>query len=426
MAPSLNSLLLFTYITFETIRANYAYHVFTTFPAINPSLIVLISEILKLLIAVLVLLRSGTGFARSETGLAGLWAVSQCKQSKQSKSNILRSAVPAGLYLINSLIYLTVLPLVSPSLLAVCILAKLPATGILHHVMIRKQRNVWGWWSLLFICIGVVLFNIPKSTTAGAVNGNDGEANWYIAPLAGGVIAMLSALASIFSETLTKSGGFWESQAWLYFWGIVFATASYPISTKFYGMTKEADNFQGEMLQWRTLLGPASMLTAVTAGVGLIVAVLLRMRDNLLKLVGTSATIVTIAATQYLLIPKLREGSLTPWKVFGGGLVTVATWCYNYYQHRPADGSSELVYARLQEAVRSSEIVNLEGRGESVMEMGRISSETLVSPDHFEDVVEYIAPKVQPATYLDPNATSVLCLMLVVTFLTVETSYLPD
>jgi UDP-sugar transporter A1/2/3 len=41
------------------------------------------------------------------------------------------------LYLANNLIYYTVLPLATTSLLQVCVLAKLPTTGILHHYMIK-------------------------------------------------------------------------------------------------------------------------------------------------------------------------------------------------------------------------------------------------------------------------------------------------
>jgi UDP-sugar transporter A1/2/3 len=81
--------------------------------------------------------------------------------------------------------------------------------------------------------------------------------------------------------------------------------------------------------------GVVLALVAITAGTGLVVAVVLRARDNILKVIGTAASLVTIAASQFFLLPELRASTFTTWKVCGGGLVTTATWCYNHYSQEP-------------------------------------------------------------------------------------------
>src|ERR1700760_58347 len=107
MALSTSTTLLTLFIACETVRANYAYHVFKLYPQISPALIALLSETLKLLIAVFFLLRANDGFSipairRIITSLQG--------SEKVEFKRISKFALPAALYLVNNLIYYTVLP----------------------------------------------------------------------------------------------------------------------------------------------------------------------------------------------------------------------------------------------------------------------------------------------------------------------------
>lgn len=323
MALSTSSLLLTLYVTCETIRASYAYYAFHNYPQISASAIAFLSEVLKLSIAVFFLLRSQQGFS-----------VDLLKKYYNSAHNgeidyrrILRYALPAALYLTNNLIYYTVLPLTSPSLLQVCVLAKLPTTGILHHYMVKPQHNRFAWLSLLFLCIGLGVFNIPSKPSAST---GEAVAAWYLAPVAGFIIACLSALASISTETSTKEGDFWVSQAYLYTWGVVFAIISYPLLPSS-GRQQEPDHSSGPSGMLMAVIG----LVTVTSVTGLVVAVVLRARDNILKVIGTAASLVTVAVSQFVLLPELRASTFTPWKVCGGLIVTTSTWCYNHYSQEP-------------------------------------------------------------------------------------------
>lgn len=84
---------------------------------------------------------------------------------------------------------MSVLPSTSPNLLQVCILAKLPVSGLIRHLAVRRQANRYAWVSL----------------------------------------ACLPVLASIATERLIKAGGLWQSQVYLYGWGVVFSICSYPV-----------------------------------------------------------------------------------------------------------------------------------------------------------------------------------------------------
>ncbi|KAM0133699.1 hypothetical protein ACHAP3_005826 [Botrytis cinerea] len=295
------------YIVGETIRANYAYFAFHTAPEITPSLIALLSETLKLAIAAIII-------NHSEEGLSSI----RKRFNRNGFRDVLQYGVPAAFYLINNLIYFTILPSTSPSLLQVCMLAKIPATAILHHFWVRKQGNARSWISLGFLCFGLFLFNIPSG---------DDTKGWLVAPVAGLVIAVFSAIASIASESLTKTGSFWESQLWLYLWGVFFSIISYPIAT---WMT--ADRGTNSNLSVTSTATIAVYFSCLTSGVGLIVAAMLRKKDNLTKLVGTSISLLTIAATQYVIFPALRSSGFTAWKIMGGLVVIISTGCYNYFK----------------------------------------------------------------------------------------------
>lgn len=395
MALSTSSLLLIVYVSCETIRANYAYHAFHNFPEISASLIALLSEVLKLSIAIIFLLRSGTGLTIS--GVRKF--VQNAQQGQTDFSRILRYALPAALYLVNNLIYYTVLPQTSPSLLQVCVLAKLPTTGILHHYMIKRQRNVHAWISLLCLCIGLVIFNIPSTKTdeQQSLLTEAGSA-WYLAPLAGFAIACFSALASISAETSTKTGDFWESQAYLYVWGIVFAIVAYPLvpSSRSGGTSSPESVLFGEGM---SIVG----LVVITSGMGLVVAVVLRARDNILKMIGTAASLVTIAASQYVLLPELRASTFTTWRVCGGGIVAISTWCYNHYSQIPwpANDSEEAV-------------------SERVPEVGTVLSDEF-SAQEKEDVTDDLAAETSTnGDLLQPNSTKILACAIAIAFATME------
>ncbi|TAQ88171.1 hypothetical protein B7494_g3475 [Chlorociboria aeruginascens] len=311
--------LLPAYIAGETLRANYAYYVFSITSQVSPSLVVCISEGLKFLLAFVFLFYS-------EDRLNSLWE----KIENGKPLEILQYAIPAALYLANNLIYFNVLPFTSPELLQLFVLTKFPATAVLHHFWIRKQSNVYVWSALSALCVGLLIFNSPS---------RDISNGWLIAVVAGVAMACSSALANIFTETLTKSASFWESQFWLYTWGVILSISSYPLATVMGGV--RADHQPSTVSE--NSISSSIILSILTAAVGMNVAGLLRKRDSLTKLVGTLLSFITIAISQFLFFPELH-GPTPGWTVLGGCVILVSTAYYDVYK----DGEEVPPYILLQ------------------------------------------------------------------------------
>ncbi|KAE8450320.1 hypothetical protein EG329_006748 [Mollisiaceae sp. DMI_Dod_QoI] len=399
MALSTSSILLILYVCYETIRANSAYYAFHTYPTISASIIALLSEILKLLVAVFFLFRDPSTASFSSSKITTYLSILRKPNDIDWKRQF-KYAIPAALYLTNNLIYYTVLPLTTPSLLQVCVLAKLPTTGVLHHYMIKPQRNPLAWLSLVILCLGLGIFNIQSSSTTAAAHGQDAPPAWYLAPIAGFVIACLSALASISSETSTKEGEFWESQALLYIWGIAFAVLAYPLAPSRAAPPPSPGSEAGVDFG---LVSAVLGLVTITAGTGLVVAVVLRARDNILKVIGTAASLVTIAASQYVLLPALRANTFTPWKICGGGIVAVATWCYNHYSQESWTARSWSFTGVSSEEEEEGEKLMVDGeRADEVLENGRNGDGGLLKEG------------------LKPNPTKILACAVVIVFATLE------
>jgi len=394
-----SSVILTIYIICETIRADYTYFALHNYPDLTPSLIAFLSELLKLLISSVAILSTKSSFdAISKTIRAGDY------------NKVMPYSIPAVLYLSNNLIYFIVLPLTSPSILQVCVLAKLPATAIMHNFMIRRQTNRWAWTSLFCICVGLVIFNIPASGQSAAEAGN-----WLIAPVAGIAIAILSGLASIYGETLTKKGDFWESQSYLYLWGVVLALISFPLTSSI-SSRKDNESNVAETASFTAFVA-AGTLVGLTAGVGLIVAVILRRGDNLLKMVGTSASLVTVAASQFVIMPELRKTNFTPLKIWGGGLVAVSTWCYNHYKEQPWRNRHEPVARGNNE-----EPLSLPDSFHNGEEDGMSPKEFVLS-DSGSGSTDLSASEESTSTpWWVPDATKVLGVMILVSFAAAEVS----
>jgi len=237
------------------------------------------------------------------------------------------------------------------------------------------------------LCIGLVIFNIPNDLPQSQT-----ATGWYLAPVTGAVIAALSAIASISSERLVKEGDFWLAQAGLYTWGVVFSVLSIPVMSLFSHSVANSDKVAIPMTM--DYIVASGALIAITAGTGLIVASLLRFRDNILKVIGTSATLVTIAVSQYVFRPELRASNFTASKVCGASIVAVCTWCYNHWNQAPWPPLKP-AYSQLD-----SEIGKVYEKGELL---------------DYEELKPY-----KEASVFHPNATKIVCCALVIGFVTLE------
>jgi hypothetical protein len=74
------------------------------------------------------------------------------------------------------------------------------------------------------------------------------------------------------------------------------------------------------------------LVIASVAGTGLIGANILRRKDNLIKIVGTSTSLVVIIIAQSLLFPHLLSNTFTMQTTAGVAITSISTWTYNQYK----------------------------------------------------------------------------------------------
>lgn len=223
-------------------------------------------------------------------------------------------------------------------LLHVTILAKLPITAVLHHLLIKRQPNSFAWRSLAVLCIGLLVANIPKGFWSGS---NDDSTSLlatsaaFLGPIIGVSIALISGFTSIYTEVVLKQKvAFWVAQFWLYVYGALFAGIA--LSTWDGRVAHGAEHGHDTHASFGVAAATNLAVIAATAGTGLVVANILRKRDNLVKLVGTSASIVTITLAQCILFSELRSRTWTMQTVIGTGIISISTWTYHYYKQQPA------------------------------------------------------------------------------------------
>ncbi|GAA6008065.1 hypothetical protein JCM10207_007015 [Rhodosporidiobolus poonsookiae] len=233
----------------------------------------------------------------------------------------LRFAVPACLYFINNTLFFAGLQVTTPALL------QLPLTAVLHHLVVRPRRNPAMWTSLAILTVGLVLAGAPEalwdalwdSRARSAIHVND----MLSGPTIGLTIGVISACASVWTELMLKDEvEFWTAQVHLYGWGTGFAGA--------FALVRGLPSLTASAFAAYLVLVP------VTAASGLLVAGILRQRDNLVKLVGASLCITTVYLTQHVFFPSVStvEGR----SVLGIGILTVATWTYNHYKDVGTEG----------------------------------------------------------------------------------------
>jgi len=219
------------------------------------------------------------------------------------------------LYLINNILYLLGLQLTTPSLLHVAMLAKLTLTGVLHHFVVRRQKNLYAWISVACICSSLLLFNAPvevfqrtagtRSAEAGVPNMPDFGLSYLIWPLTGLVIAEVSAFASIVTEMAMKQDiSFMVAQVWLYLYDTVFAASILLFWNGRVTQLTPSTRVQSPSMAW--VVDVHAAVINATAVTGLVMANILRRADNLIKLVETSSAVVTSIIAQVVLFPRPR------------------------------------------------------------------------------------------------------------------------
>ena len=305
-----------TYIVIETIRASCEYYAFNTTSGIVPPLTLFLSNSFKLATAAVCL------FCSSEERSSLLDWSSKAKDVKY----LLPFAIPIALDLLSTLTYVIASKSTTPFLLQAFMVLHVPTTAVLHHIWIQKLGNPFAWGSLIWLCLGLLISKLPRTEALGF-------REWSTAIAAGSVIGLFSALSSIWSEKLLKSGSFWKSQFWLCAWGTLLSACSYPLVTGLSAWGEiHADESKPKDVFW-THLGSSILLAVLTAGVGFVVAVILRRTDNLVRLVGATTSLLISMVMLNCASSVLQEARATNWSTVGYFILAISLWLYDYHKN---------------------------------------------------------------------------------------------
>ena len=311
--------LLPAYIVSQTIGASVLFSAARNHTPVSYGLVAFLSELTKLSVALAFVAKSN-GFNLSSLP-------SELLFSSERKKYIAIS-IPAALSLVYSTLYTIALQSTTPLFIHVTLLAEPPITAILHHILIRPKRSIYAWISLSFLSAAIALLPLSSDFLA-ILNGTSPpniDARGFLdsaTPFIGLLIASISSLKNIYTETLLKSEiPFWVTQTWYYSFGSL-ATAA------LLGFGGSDSTFETGNVSTALLFTFYLLVVSAAAGTGLFGAAILGIRDNLLEIVAKSAGFIVIICSQTLLFGSETMSMRTTASV---GILLISTWTYYYYQ----------------------------------------------------------------------------------------------
>ncbi|POY75483.1 hypothetical protein BMF94_1385 [Rhodotorula taiwanensis] len=354
------------YVTVDTARALLTYALLHSGVKLSPTAISLGSEALKLAVASIAIgWAGGRGAGAKQSGfLSRIALTAEGGSSRGGVAAYLKYAVPAALFLANNVMYLGALSYVTPALLQTCVLSKLPLTALLHHIAVMPRRGKEMWLSLACLSLGLILAGSPDALWDSQQRSKITFRDLITGPVIGLTIGVVSACSSIWTELVFREQvEFWTAQFWLYLWGTVLAGLAHLASHAIALAPPSSGKVQQQVA--KSSAWPFIAVVLITACSGLSVAAILKQRDNLVKLVGSSLCITTLYVLQHVCFPLAEE--VESRAVIGIGILTVSTWAYNYYKDQPnQDGgqtAEPALYTALQlDSGKPEDGSNLDGR----------------------------------------------------------------
>jgi UDP-sugar transporter A1/2/3 len=269
---------------------------------------VLTSEFVKLIVAIVLLMKEG-GAGAHDFDL----------------TEMAKTAVPATLYVIqNNLAYLAISNL-DAATYQVTYQGKILTTALLSVIMLNKRLNCTKWMSLFLLTAGIATVQLSN------MKANDGKNDETLNPMIGltAVICACctSGLAGVYFEKILKGSpvSVWARNCHLAGIGIISGFFGMFFVTTDGGVVMEKGFFHGYTpLTWGVVM--------VGALGGLVTAVVIKYADNILKGFATSLAIIMSCVVSIFLF----DFQLTTMFVAGVGLVFVAVYLYSRPDPSPA------------------------------------------------------------------------------------------
>lgn len=277
--------------------------------------VVFFAEVLKFVVSVALL-------ALSEGSLSVALALLR-EQFVGNPLGSLRFAVPGLAYTImNNLVFIS-LDKLSAAVQQVTYQLKVLTAAVLAVVMLRQRISRTQWFALVLLVVGVALVQWPRAQSQDiTVDPSAGRlaisADAFVGLMAVVAAAFVGGFAGVYMElVLKKDGSLWLRNAQLAVFGALFALAAAYASDG--AKLREGGLLQG--YTWRTYLAVNTLATG-----GLLVAVVIKFADNILRQFSTALSIVITSSFSAFF---LREFEPDMMFVLGAVIAIAATFLYN-------------------------------------------------------------------------------------------------
>lgn len=226
----------------------------------------------------------------------------------------LNLAIPAMLYTLqNNLIYVALNNLEATTF-QVGYQMKVITTAVLSVLMLHRHLSVKKWIALFMLTFGIVCTQLDSSGSK-KVDSAKHEQSFVIGITSVITCGCCSAFAGVYFEKILKGSNpsVWMRNAQLAFFSLIIGLAGVAYNDGF-----DIRFFQGyNLVVWSIVL--------VQAGGGLIIAVVVKYADNILKGFATAVSIILCGVTSSILFGFVPTMTF----VFGSVVVIVATFLYS-------------------------------------------------------------------------------------------------
>lgn len=253
----------------------------------------------------------------------------------------MKMTVPSLIYVLqNNLLYVSAANL-DAATYQVTYQLKILTTAVFAVIMLRKKLIPTQWGSLLILVLGVALVQLSQGGETRIINVAQNRFLGFSAALGA---CCLSGFAGIYFEKMLKTS---DLSVWMR--NIQLSLLSLPLSllmtiiNDYTAISNQGFFFGYDLLVW--------FLVLLQACGGLIVAVVVKYADNILKNFATSLAIVLSCIISIYLFSFL----LTPQFAFGTILVIIAVFLYGYDPNQDDENVKESVKHADEESLLDSD-----------------------------------------------------------------------
>ena len=319
-------------------------------PQYLSSTAVVMSEIIKCTICIAVRLyeqytkprEPSLGFLSSEntTPSSNSYSFSQFFSDIFSlKSGFFKLLIPAVLYTLQNNLQFVAATNLDAATFQVTYQCKILTTALFAVILLRQSLTAFKWLSLFILTLGVACVQIPSSASATVVQ----QGNYFVGIIAVAVACVCSGFAGVYFEKVLKGSGTSNSTSlWVRNIQLSVGCLAIALSGTFVWDWKAIHTngfFQGYK--------PITVLTiCIQAAGGLIVAMVIKYADNILKGFATSLSIILSTVVSVFVFDFI----ITIYFLIGSVLVFVATYMYGLPESKPPANSSVTRTKEMQEA----------------------------------------------------------------------------